>query len=131
VGLPVPILYHGTSTLLAVKIFDDGLHSPCLTDDEDKALYYAEEACEAEGGEPVVLIINDIEEGRLLADATAISEPVMIGIDEEDLWDRADAATLALGVEGWADLPWRVSLGLCGSVRFRGCLANVHLSIAQ
>lgn len=124
-----PTLYHGTSTDRLQAILAVGLRRPCLTDDEDLARYYAGECAEASGGEPVVLAVTGLHAAHLVADVAAISEPVMVGVTEAELWERADRLVEELEVEGWAKIPWDSALDLCRSVRHDGDVSAALVSV--
>lgn len=109
-------VYHGTTAEHAASILADGLRAgACVALDEGLAWYYAEAACDEEGGDEVVLCA-DVDERDLLADDAALCEPVGWGVNtgsqieqELDRLGRSRATSLTVcasariaeRVDGW------------------------------
>lgn len=135
----VMLLFHGTSDQHLDAIQEEGLEpGACLTDRLDIAEYYADEAAEETGGEPVVLHV-EVNETHLHADVAAIEEPVMqqaryqemaISTDrntDECVWAAAETACRQEGVENWAELSGSASLELVNSCQFSGPSRIMHV----
>ncbi len=79
-GKVVATFYHGTSTKRLPDIKKNGLKKPYVTDQYEKADYYADAEVEETGGEPVVLEMDiDIEKYSPQMDNAEYQEPVFIG----------------------------------------------------
>jgi len=118
-------LLHGTSSAALPGIRVSGLKSPCLTDHQKSAEYYAQEAVEELGGEPVILAVV-VDTAYLQADYHSFEEPLSFIYNkyagDEDTW----FAMLEAGDEiSWPKDrdDWQTSLKIVGSVRYDG---NIH-----
>jgi len=131
-------LYHGTSSELLSDIDKKGLSEPCLSDDFEVAEYFAEEASEDDGGEPIVLSVEVTDTSLLRADTAMIEEPVLRGERrerykqsnlgmEEAVWAAAEDACKRTGVKGWADLPFDAALEIAGSVCYGGTIPGAAI----
>jgi hypothetical protein len=74
---PVSYLFHGTSDVFLDQIMEQGLNSPYLTSDYEKAGYYATEVASEKGGEPVVLKVKVPSSSNLRVDFNELDEPVI------------------------------------------------------
>jgi len=131
-------LYHGTSSRLLGDINVNGLSKPCLSDDLEVAEYFADEACEEDGGQPTILSIEIKDTGLLKADVAMIEEPVLRGERrerysrsdlglEEAVWAAAEEACERTGFENWRDLPFDAALEIAGSVCFAGTISGADI----
>ncbi len=72
---PIREAYHGTSSNLLDDIRKNGLNNPYLAKTRELAQYYAKEAVDEHGGEPVVLRVS-VPESSLRYDRASMDEPV-------------------------------------------------------
>lgn len=89
-GTNSAIFYHGTTDNHYDEIMNKGLNSPYLTDDYQKAEYYAEVASEEDGGDPIVFEVNIPSVENLRVDFPELDEPVTLG--DEDMKNRIQKA---------------------------------------
>jgi hypothetical protein len=137
------VLYHGTSDVRVEQIRCEGLRDPFVTDDPALAGYYAEEAADETGGEPIVLSLHGLDRALLAVDLPALEEPVFVGrlgrqwkelartrgtSPEELLWEAAGGACAKSGVNSWTELSGAASLELTGSAHYRGRVSPDRIS---
>lgn len=84
------VFYHGTSDVHYDGIIDKGLNSPYLTDDYQKAEYYAEVATDDVGGDPIIFEVRIPSTNNLRVDFHELDEPVTLG--DASMKDRINAA---------------------------------------
>lgn len=89
---PVTYLYHGTSDIHLDSIQTKGLKDPYLTSDYEKAGYYATEAAEELGGEPIVLKVVVPNTNNLIVDYNELDEPVNINETDAEMKKKIQAA---------------------------------------
>jgi len=84
------VAYHGTSDKNIQNIQNNGLNKPFLAKTYELAEYYAEEACDDIGGNPIIieLVVPDIS--KLRYDGAAMDEPVLV--DENTVQKELDKA---------------------------------------
>lgn len=87
-------LYHGTSTRFLPDIEAGGLKDAALTDLEDMASYFAQEAAGMSGGTPIILKVRIVRPQSLRPDHAMYREPLTFvkekhGIDTDDEWAQA------------------------------------------
>ena len=123
-------LLHGTSSALLEKA-SAGLQSPFLTDSRQTALYYAQEAVDEAGGDPVVLQVRVRELTRLLPDLPSFEEPLdfvykQYAVGEEEFHKLLNDPDSGIS---WPenDHDWQTSLRVVGSVRYDGVLTDFNL----
>lgn len=75
---PVTFLFHGTSDTHLDDIMSKGLYDPYLTSDYEKAGYYADEAAQEKGGDPIVLKVRVPSNSKLRVDFPELDEPVAV-----------------------------------------------------
>lgn len=116
-------LKHGTSTRLADRALEFGLNNPFLTDDDDVAQYFAEEAVEQEGGEPVILEVDVLDKSKLRPDFAMYQEPLYQikrewKISSDEAWADALKADEIPFPKTKKD--WKTSLDTVSSVVHKG-----------
>jgi hypothetical protein len=117
---------HGTTTVFMNPIRRDGLRVPYFASTFALAAYYAEVACDEQGGDPVVLECLDVDRSLLRLDNAALSDPV--GCDDgcvEAACKMADRDHPELaGKKGIPQELWLVSWAGVGSARYTGVISN-------
>jgi len=125
-------LLHGTSTKLADDILDVGLDNPFLTDEKSIALYFAEEAVEESGGEPVILEVEIFDKSKLRPDLAMYQEPLTSIKKEWDITSDGDWLE-ALGKNEIPspanDKDWETSLETVSSVVYKGHVSPDQIDV--
>jgi len=89
---PVKYLYHGTSDISLNSIMAQGLKSPYLTSNYEKAGYYATDVAQNDGGEAIVLKVKVPSTANLRVDYNELDEPVNIDESEAEMKKKIQAA---------------------------------------
>jgi hypothetical protein len=126
------VTYHGTSSKKLNDIKKYGLDNPFLTSRKDIAGYYAYEAIEEFGGNPIILEVYVENTDNLRYDSAAMDEPVMVDEDyvEEEInkiaeihpeWVKNDIIIIP-------DTEWKYSWDIVHSVWHNGVISyeNIH-----
>ena len=119
-------MLHGTSTKFIKAIEKGGLNNAYLTDLEDMASYFAEEAAEMSGGKPLVLIMDISDTECLVPDYAMYEEPLTFVKDKHDV--RSDDDWAEAIEDGTVPYPrnkgdWETSLDGVSSVICRGWIS--------
>lgn len=129
-------LLHATSSAHLASIRKDGLRNPCLSTCEDCLAYYAEEAVEEAGGEPVIveIEISPSMKANLRADYPSFEEPLTwiwkAWADSEEEFHEMLSGTSEIS---WPedDHDWRTSLRVVRAVRYAGSIPPGHIRVRQ
>lgn len=116
-------LYHGTSSVHEATILAGGLSRPFATRSLDLAEYYAQCACDDDGGEPIILGFK-VALTACGPDHNALAEPVVSSIDDIEATCEEDVHAM---LEAWTgDIDATCTLQLVAS-----CLVNADVPAGQ
>lgn len=132
----IMLLLHSTSSARLPSIMSEGLSDACLTSCEESADYYAEEAVEENGGEPVILEVevSPSMKDNFRADYPSFEAPLTWiwrawSDSEEEFHEMLSGTSEISWPDGEHD--WKTSLRVVRAVRYVGTIPPERIRVRE